>query len=58
MLHSWQEAGVNAAFVGAGTLKIEASTKTLSVDNIVLHEGDYISLNGSKGDMFTMARSK
>jgi len=43
--------------VGAGTLKIEASTKTLSVDNIVLHEGDYLSLNGSK-DMFIMERSR
>ncbi|MGA3014509.1 MAG: pyruvate, phosphate dikinase [Bacteroidales bacterium] len=38
--------------VGAGTLKIEASTKTLSVDNIVLHEGDSISLNGSKGYVY------
>lgn len=38
--------------VGAGTLKIEASTKTLSVDDIVLHEGDYISLNGSKGYVY------
>jgi len=38
--------------VGAGTLKIEASTKTLSVDNIVLHEGDYLSLNGSKGYVY------
>jgi pyruvate,orthophosphate dikinase len=38
--------------VGAGTLKIEASTRTLSVDDIVLHEGDYISLNGSKGYVY------
>jgi pyruvate,orthophosphate dikinase len=38
--------------VGAGTLKIEASTKTLSVNDIVLHEGDYISLNGSKGYVY------
>jgi pyruvate,orthophosphate dikinase len=38
--------------VGAGTLKIEASTKVLSVDDIVLHEGDYISLNGSKGYVY------
>jgi len=38
--------------VGAGTLKIEASTKTLTVDNIVLHEGDFISLNGSKGYVY------
>jgi pyruvate,orthophosphate dikinase len=38
--------------VGAGNLKIEASAKTLAVDNIVLHEGDYISLNGSKGYVY------
>jgi len=38
--------------VGAGNLKIEASAKTLSVDKIVLHEGDYISLNGSKGYVY------
>jgi pyruvate,orthophosphate dikinase len=38
--------------VGAGNLKIEASTKTLSAENIVLHEGDYISLNGSKGYVY------
>jgi pyruvate,orthophosphate dikinase len=38
--------------VGAGNLKIEASTKTLSVDDIVLHEGDFISLNGSKGYVY------
>jgi pyruvate,orthophosphate dikinase len=38
--------------VGAGTLKIEAKTKTLSVDNIVLREGDFVSLNGSKGTIY------
>ncbi|MCX6248178.1 MAG: pyruvate, phosphate dikinase [Bacteroidetes bacterium] len=38
--------------VGAGNLKIEASAKTLAVDGIVLHEGDYISLNGSKGYVY------
>jgi pyruvate,orthophosphate dikinase len=38
--------------VGAGNLKIEASAKTLSIDKIVLHEGDYISLNGSKGYVY------
>ncbi|MGA2824251.1 MAG: pyruvate, phosphate dikinase, partial [Bacteroidales bacterium] len=38
--------------VGAGTLKIEASSKTMSADNIILHEGDYISLNGSKGYVY------
>ena len=38
--------------VGAGTLKIEAARKTMKVDNIVLQEGDYISLNGSKGYIY------
>ncbi len=38
--------------VGAGNLKIEASKKTLSVDGITLNEGDYISLNGSKGYVY------
>ena len=38
--------------VGAGALKIEASTRTLSVDAITLHEGDYLSLNGSKGYIY------
>jgi len=41
--------------VGAGTLKIEASKKTLKVDNITLKEGDYISLNGSKGYIYNGA---
>lgn len=35
--------------VGAGTLKIEASQKTMKAGALVLKEGDYISLNGSKG---------
>ena len=38
--------------VGAGTLKIEAGHKTLSVGDITLHEGDFISLNGSKGNIY------
>jgi len=38
--------------VGAGTLKIEAGKKTLKVDDITLKEGDYISLNGSKGYIY------
>lgn len=37
---------------GAGTLKIDYATKTMEVDDIVLKEGDYISLNGSTGDIF------
>lgn len=38
--------------VGAGSLKIEAHRKTLTIDGITLNEGDYISLNGSKGYVY------
>ena len=38
--------------VGAGTLKIEASKKTMKIDQLILKEGDYISLNGSKGYIY------
>jgi pyruvate,orthophosphate dikinase len=37
---------------GAGTLKIDYAAKTMSVDDVVLKEGDYISLNGSTGDIY------
>lgn len=38
--------------VGAGGLKIEASKKTMKVGDLVLKEGDFISLNGSKGYIY------
>ncbi|MFH1005112.1 MAG: pyruvate, phosphate dikinase [Bacteroidota bacterium] len=38
--------------VGAGTLKIDAHKKTLSVDSLVLNEGSVISINGSKGYIY------
>jgi len=38
--------------VGAGGLKIEAGRKTLQVGDITLKEGDYLSLNGSKGYIY------
>lgn len=38
--------------VGAGELKIDAAQKVLIADNITLHEGDPISLNGSKGYVY------
>ncbi len=38
--------------VGAGGLKIEASKKTMKVGDLILKEGDYISLNGSKGYIY------
>jgi pyruvate,orthophosphate dikinase len=37
---------------GAGTLRIDYSAKTMEVDGLVVKEGDYISLNGSTGDIF------
>jgi len=37
---------------GAGTLKIDYVAKTIEVDGLTIKEGDYISLNGSTGDIF------
>ena len=37
---------------GAGTLKIDYAAKTMEVDKLTLKEGDYISLNGSTGDIY------
>lgn len=36
---------------GAGALKINYKTRTLTVDDYVYHEGDWISLNGSTGNI-------
>ena len=38
--------------VGAGGLKIEADRKTLTINGKTLKEGDFISLNGSKGYIY------
>jgi pyruvate,orthophosphate dikinase len=37
---------------GAGALKINYKTRTLTVGDHVYHEGDWISLNGSTGNIF------
>ncbi len=37
---------------GAGALKIDYATKTIDVDGMTLKEGDFISLNGSTGDIY------
>jgi pyruvate,orthophosphate dikinase len=37
---------------GAGMLKIDYASKSMEVDGLTLKEGDYISLNGSTGDIF------
>ena len=37
---------------GAGALNIDYKAKTLEIDGTVLHEGDFISLNGSDGCVY------
>lgn len=37
---------------GAGAININYKERTLEVDGIVLREGDYISLNGSTGEVY------
>ena len=38
--------------VGAGTMKIDAQAKTLTAGDNVLREGDWITLNGTKGVVY------
>ncbi|MGB9696043.1 MAG: pyruvate, phosphate dikinase [Ignavibacteria bacterium] len=38
--------------VGAGELEVDIKTKTLQVNGIILKEGDWISLNGTKGYIY------
>ena len=37
---------------GAGALKIDYAAKSMEVDGMTLKEGDFISLNGSTGDIY------
>ncbi len=37
---------------GAGALVIDYAEKTIKIDGVTLKEGDYISLNGSTGDVY------
>jgi pyruvate,orthophosphate dikinase len=37
---------------GAGTVKIDYKTRTLTVDGKQFKEGDWISLNGSTGEVY------
>jgi len=37
---------------GAGSLKIDYKTRTIEVGNVKLKEGDWISLNGSTGEVY------
>ncbi len=38
--------------VGAGSIKINYAEKSLSVDNIIVKEGDWLTLNGTKGTVY------
>lgn len=37
---------------GAGAILVDYKTRTVEIDGILLHEGDYISLNGSTGEVY------
>ena len=37
---------------GAGAMMIDYKARTLEIDGVVMHEGDYISLNGSTGEVY------
>ncbi len=37
---------------GAGALVIDYKKRTVTIDGVVLREGDYISINGSTGDVY------
>lgn len=37
---------------GAGALNIDYKTRTVEIDGVLLKEGDYISLNGSTGEVY------
>ncbi|MFA4851803.1 MAG: pyruvate, phosphate dikinase [Bacteroidales bacterium] len=41
--------------VGAGECEVDALTKTLKIGNFTLKEGDFISLNGTKGNVYQNA---
>nr|WP_308536768.1 pyruvate, phosphate dikinase [uncultured Prevotella sp.] len=37
---------------GAGAIMVDYKKRTLEIDGVVLHEGDYISINGSTGEVY------
>ena len=37
---------------GAGAINIDYKTRTVEIDGVVLKEGDYISINGSTGEVY------
>ena len=37
---------------GAGAIDVDYKARTVAIDGVVLHEGDYLSLNGSTGEVY------
>ena len=37
---------------GAGAIMIDYKARTIEIDGVVLHEGDYLSINGSTGEVY------
>ncbi len=37
---------------GAGAINVDYKSRTVEIDGTVLHEGDYISINGSTGEVY------
>lgn len=37
---------------GAGAILVDYKSRTVEIDGVVLHEGDFISLNGSTGEVY------
>lgn len=37
---------------GAGAIMIDYKSRTVEIDGVVLHEGDYLSINGSTGEVY------
>ncbi len=37
---------------GAGAINVDYKAKTVEIDGVVLHEGDYISINGTNGRVY------
>ena len=37
---------------GAGAINVDYKARTVEIDGVLLHEGDYISINGSTGEVY------
>ncbi len=37
---------------GAGAINVDYKSRTVEIDGVLLHEGDYISINGSTGEVY------